>query len=215
MPGADSLMIGGGSFVQVHYPNQDNMIAANAFRNKALGNLPNLDPPDPGNVILEGSTSGEGMEGVVVDHSANKISSAKDLLGFLLWYMAPHLSPRSELWPGLQNLAVQILGEYCVSEDFNSVLFASNNGGHSGLARDSQKFANCLLDMAVVKYLPKLKSDHIPILLNLETASGLTNSNKSWQEENTMEVNISNFSEAAKDWNKEVFGNLVVERLTS
>ncbi|RYQ97763.1 hypothetical protein Ahy_B08g093845 [Arachis hypogaea] len=82
---------------------------------------------------------------------------------------------------------------------------------------------------AVVKHLPKLKSDHVPLLLDLRSANNpgsstrpfrfiaawMTHNNfnnllrSSWDVDKQLEVNISTFMEAAKIWNREVFGDLI------
>nr|XP_025692428.1 uncharacterized protein LOC112794656 [Arachis hypogaea] len=82
---------------------------------------------------------------------------------------------------------------------------------------------------AVVKHLPKLKSDHAPLLLDLRSskypgsstrpfrfiAAWMTHNDfnnllrSSWDVDNQLEVNISTFMEAAKIWNREVFGDLI------
>ena len=79
-----------------------------------------------------------------------------------------------------------------------------------------------------VKHLPKLKSDHVPILLVLENwrnsrreerpfrflALWLTHEDfsnlmsTSWKKEGNLKDNILSFTAAAKIWNKEVFGHI-------
>ncbi|KAL4382545.1 hypothetical protein AHAS_Ahas04G0244200 [Arachis hypogaea] len=81
---------------------------------------------------------------------------------------------------------------------------------------------------AVVKHLPKLKSDYVPIFLELWVdstaasschpfrflASWLTHENfnsmlkTNWKDEISLDQNVTNFMEAARVWNKEVFGDI-------
>ncbi|XP_057761117.1 uncharacterized protein LOC130981550 [Arachis stenosperma] len=185
---------------------------------------------------------------------------------FTVVYGSPQIGLRTSLWEGLKSIADNLTSEWCVGGDFNCVLSATDTGGNSGLSRDHDHFADCLLECglqdlgfkgqpftwqkgiirrrldryvtnaawsqrfssAVVKHLPKLKSDHVSIFLELWVdstaasscrpfrflASWLTHENfnsmlkTNWKDEISMDQNVTNFMEAAKVWNKEVFGDI-------
>ncbi|XP_052107411.1 uncharacterized protein LOC127740479 [Arachis duranensis] len=86
---------------------------------------------------------------------------------------------------------------------------------------------NVLFPSVGVKHLPKLKSDHLPILLDFDTFAvngrerpfkllaswllheGYNNLVRSnWYKQGDLINNIHHFTEKAKEWNKEVFGQI-------
>ena len=88
---------------------------------------------------------------------------------------------------------------------------------------------SCRFGEACVRHLPKLKSDHIPLLLDFGRANNLQMGEKpfrflapwlihgdfkdmlegAWLKDGIMEENIHSFVEVAKEWNKNVFGNIM------
>ena len=82
---------------------------------------------------------------------------------------------------------------------------------------------------AKVKHMPKLKSDHVPILIDFDAINSVERGNKPfrflmpwlahdnfndflqgvWRKEQDLLQNISNFSVKVKQWNKEVFGHIL------
>ncbi|XP_025632512.1 uncharacterized protein [Arachis hypogaea] len=166
---------------------------------------------------------------------------------FTIVYGSPQIGLRTSLWEGL-NIADNLTSEWCVGGDFNCVLSATDTGDlgfkgqpftwQKGIIRRqldryvtnaawSQRFSS-----AVVKHLPKLKSDHVLIFLELWVdstaasscrpfrflASWLTHENfnsmlkTNSKDEISLDQNVTNFMEAAKVWNKEVFGDIHLKK---
>ncbi|XP_029150708.1 uncharacterized protein [Arachis hypogaea] len=91
---------------------------------------------------------------------------------FTAVYGSPQVGRRRELWKGLEDIAGTIEGPWCLGGDFNSVLTLNDTGSTFNLSQDSNIFLNCInrfLEVGV-RHLPKLKSDHLPILLDFQMA---------------------------------------------
>ncbi|RYR45289.1 hypothetical protein Ahy_A07g031124 [Arachis hypogaea] len=65
---------------------------------------------------------------------------------FTVVYGSPQIGLRTSLWEGLKSIADNLTSEWCVGGDFNCVLSATDTGGNSGLSRDHDRFADCLLE---------------------------------------------------------------------
>ncbi|XP_030931176.1 uncharacterized protein LOC115957080 [Quercus lobata] len=97
--------------------------------------------------------------------------------------------------------------------------------------RLDRAFANCvwsnLYPEATVRHLTRIHSDHCPILLSLENTPELQLPrpfrfqpmwmshplfekllSDNWTDQQELEANMQNFTEAVKRWNKEIFGNI-------
>ncbi|XP_072074451.1 uncharacterized protein [Arachis hypogaea] len=144
-----------------------------------------------------------------------RVAYQNELPWFLIIvYGSPHIAPRADLWSNIRRLAGATL--YLAAGTIQRRLdkYVANKSW-------SLRFFQ-----ALVKHLSKLKSNHVPILLNLDYHSNyfvrpfhflspwlvyrdfhalLINN---WRTDNLLEDNISSFMSAAKIWNNEVFGNI-------
>ncbi|XP_057747786.1 uncharacterized protein LOC130966983 [Arachis stenosperma] len=165
-------------------------------------------------------------------------------------YGSPRVGERKELWTKLKDIATNLSGPWCLGGDFNSILSLNDIGGSYNLSLDTDKFNDCLnycdlKDLGFigppftwqrdvgVKHLPKLKSDHLPILLDFclayrdkgpkpfkflapwvlhEDYNNLVK--KSWLEESDFLHNITGFIEKAKIWNKEEYELIAIQEET-
>ncbi|XP_020985915.1 uncharacterized protein LOC110274883 [Arachis duranensis] len=123
---------------------------------------------------------------------------------FTVVYGSPQIRLRTSLWEGLKSIADNLTSEWCVGGDFNCVLSATDTGGNSGLSRDHDCFADCLLECG----LQDLGFKGQPFTWQKGIIRRRLDKYTNWKDEISLDRNVTNFMEAAKVWNKEVFSDI-------
>ncbi|XP_061348947.1 uncharacterized protein LOC133294307 [Gastrolobium bilobum] len=151
-------------------------------------------------------------------------------------YASPREEIRKRLWDDLLQLSEDISVPWLIAGDFNEIAFPSEKRGGSPIDTSRcNKFSSLLTDIKMidlegigqVQVLPRINSDHNPILITLEPSKvdGVERPfrfhsfwldhqffnnfiKENWRQDQRTVDSLRDFTPLIKQWNKDVFGNI-------
>ncbi|XP_061349159.1 uncharacterized protein LOC133294495 [Gastrolobium bilobum] len=147
-------------------------------------------------------------------------------------YASPREEIRKRLWDDLLQLSEDISVPWLIAGDFNEIAFPSEKRG--GAPVDTSRYRACsnaewrlMFHEGQVRVLPRINSDHNPILITLEPSKvdGVERPfrfhsfwldhqffnnfiKKNWRQDQRTVDSLRDFTPLIKQWNKDVFGNI-------